>query len=104
MPIITCRDVWKSFRHHTPPKLFRQQMGSWFRKVPGAEFQALKGVSFEVNPAEGLAVIGGNGAGKSTLLSLVTGLATPDRGSLEVKGRVAALLELGSGFHPDLTG
>jgi ABC-type polysaccharide/polyol phosphate transport system ATPase subunit len=53
---------------------------------------------------ESIAVIGGNGAGKSTLLSLVTGLAIPNEGSIHVKGRVAALLELGAGFHPDLTG
>jgi homopolymeric O-antigen transport system ATP-binding protein len=104
MAIITCQDVWKTFRHHTGPKLFREQVASWFRKDPGADFHALKGVSFEVNHAEGLAVIGSNGAGKSTLLSLVTGLAAPSRGRVEVKGRVAALLELGSGFHPDLTG
>ena len=104
MAIITCQDVWKTFRHHTGPKLFREQVASWFRKDPAADFHALKGVSFEVNHAEGLAVIGSNGAGKSTLLSLVTGLAAPSRGRVEVKGRVAALLELGSGFHPDLTG
>jgi ABC-type polysaccharide/polyol phosphate transport system ATPase subunit len=104
MAVITCQDVWKTFRHHTGPKLFREQVASWFRKDPAADFHALRGVSFEVNRAEGLAVIGSNGAGKSTLLSLVTGLAAPNRGTVEVKGRVAALLELGSGFHPDLTG
>jgi len=102
--IITCQDVWKTFRHHTGPKLFRAQLASWFRKDPASQFHALKGVSFEVNRAEGLAVIGSNGAGKSTLLSLVTGLATPNKGTIRVNGRVAALLELGSGFHPDLTG
>jgi ABC-type polysaccharide/polyol phosphate transport system ATPase subunit len=57
-----------------------------------------------VRDGECISIIGGNGAGKSTLLSLVTGLATPNEGSIEVKGRVAALLELGAGFHPDLTG
>ena len=51
-----------------------------------------------------MAVIGPNGAGKSTLLNLATNLCRPDQGSVEVNGRVAALLELGSGFHPDLTG
>ena len=51
-----------------------------------------------------MAVLGSNGAGKSTLLSLVAGLSRPDAGSIAVNGRIAALLELGSGFHPDLTG
>ena len=104
MAMITCQDVWKTFRHHTSPKLLREQLASRFRKDPADEFHALKGVSFKVERAGGLAVIGHNGAGKSTLLSLVTGLAVPDRGTIEVQGRVVALLELGSGFHPDLTG
>ena len=104
MAIITCQDVWKTFRHHAARKLFREQLASWFQRDPASEFHALQGVSFEVNRAQGLAVIGSNGAGKSTLLSLVTGLAAPDQGTIEVDGRVAALLELGSGFHPDLTG
>jgi ABC-type polysaccharide/polyol phosphate transport system ATPase subunit len=57
-----------------------------------------------VEEGESLAVVGPNGAGKSTLLGLVAGLAKPDEGEVSVNGRVAALLELGSGFHPDLTG
>jgi lipopolysaccharide transport system ATP-binding protein len=104
MAIVTCQDVWKTFRHYAGPKIFREQLASWFRKNPATEFTALKGISFQVKHAEGLAVVGSNGAGKSTLLSLVTGLAAPDKGTIEVTGRVAALLELGSGFHPDLTG
>jgi len=67
-------------------------------------FQALKHVSFQLDPGESLAVVGSNGAGKSTLLSLVARLAEPTEGRVTVNGRVAALLELGSGFHPDLTG
>ena len=67
-------------------------------------FYALKEVDLVLEEGDSLAVIGPNGAGKSTLLSLVAGLAWPDEGKVEVNGRVAALLELGSGFHPDLTG
>lgn len=104
MQMITCNSVWKTFHLHTGQKLLRHHLSSWFRNDRQNNFHALKGVSFHVNKGEGLAVIGSNGAGKSTLLSLVTRLAEPDQGSIEVNGRVAALLELGSGFHPDLTG
>ena len=104
MKVITCENVWKTFHLHTGQKLLRHQVASWFGKDPSHDFHALKDVSFQVEKGEGLAVIGSNGAGKSTLLSLVTGLASPDKGSVKVNGRVAALLELGSGFHPDLTG
>src|SRR5215469_2402910 len=101
---IACENVWKTFRLHTHQKLLRQHLTSWFGGGGFTQFDALKGVSFQVAKGEGLAVIGSNGAGKSTLLSIVTGLAKPDKGKVAVNGRVAALLELGSGFHPDLTG
>jgi ABC-type polysaccharide/polyol phosphate transport system ATPase subunit len=67
-------------------------------------FYALKDVSFHLEQGESMAVIGRNGAGKSTLLGVAAGLCEPSEGSVAVRGRVAALLELGSGFHPDLTG
>ena len=67
-------------------------------------FYALKGVSFHLEKGETLGVIGGNGAGKTTLLSVISGLAEPDEGSIAVNGRVAPLMELGSGFHLELTG
>jgi ABC-type polysaccharide/polyol phosphate transport system ATPase subunit len=104
MKIIACENVWKTFRLHTGQKLLRQHVASWLGRDHSHDFHALKGVSFHVEKGEGLAVIGSNGAGKSTLLSLVTGLTAPDKGTVEVNGRVAALLELGSGFHFDLTG
>ena len=104
MKIITCENVWKTFHLHTGRRLLRQHVAAWWGRDRSRDFHALKGVSFQVEKGEGLAVIGSNGAGKSTLLSLVTGLAAPDKGSVKVSGRVAALLELGSGFHPDLTG
>ncbi|MGH8544534.1 MAG: ABC transporter ATP-binding protein, partial [Gammaproteobacteria bacterium] len=68
------------------------------------EFWALKDISFEVKQGDCLGLLGLNGAGKSTLLKLLNGLFLPDKGTITVRGRVGALLELGSGFHPMLTG
>ncbi|MEP6571901.1 MAG: ABC transporter ATP-binding protein [Gemmatimonadota bacterium] len=70
---------------------------------PG-EFWALDDVSFDLGPGESLAIVGRNGAGKSTLLRILYGLIKPDRGEVRLRGRVAALIELGAGFHPLLTG
>ncbi|MBE5870814.1 MAG: ABC transporter ATP-binding protein [Lachnospiraceae bacterium] len=66
--------------------------------------QVLKGISFEVKKGESIGLIGQNGCGKSTTLKLLTRILYPDSGSIELKGRVSSLLELGAGFHPDLTG
>ena len=84
--------------------MLRQRLLHWARAKSRERFYALKNVSFRLEAGEGLAVIGSNGAGKSTLLSLAAGLAKPDTGRIQVNGRMATLLELGTGFHPDLTG
>jgi ABC-type polysaccharide/polyol phosphate transport system ATPase subunit len=102
--VIELEGVSKSFRHGGGAKLLRTHFRELFRKSQGSDFFALRNVSFRVEDGESLAVVGRNGAGKSTLLSLVAGLTDPVEGRIAVKGRVAALLELGAGFHPDLTG
>lgn len=84
--------------------LLRSLLWNPVRSQAEKPFYALKNVSFTIGDGETVGVIGRNGAGKSTLLSLVAGLSYPDAGTVTVQGRVAALLELGSGFHGDLTG
>jgi ABC-type polysaccharide/polyol phosphate transport system ATPase subunit len=85
-------------------------LASWFaflarRPAAGANvLWALKDVSFEVERGETLGLVGVNGAGKSTILKVLSGVTRPTRGSLRIDGRVGALIEVGAGFHPDLTG
>jgi len=104
MGAIQFKQVSKIFHRHTGQKLIRHHFRDWFRRDPEHDFYALKDVSFDIADGENVAVVGRNGAGKSTLLSLVCGLGAPEKGTIEVSGRIAAMLELGSGFHPDLTG
>ena len=96
--------VSKTFRHRSGARLLRGYVRDFLKKRPAGVFYALRNVSFRLESGESMAVVGRNGAGKSTLLSLVAGLAEPSEGRITVEGRIAALLELGSGFHPELTG
>ncbi|RUR42374.1 ABC transporter ATP-binding protein [Vreelandella populi] len=80
-------------------KLIGQEGAKYFK-----EFKALNNVSFEVKKGETVGIIGRNGSGKSTLLQMICGTLTPTQGEIETRGRIAALLELGSGFNPEFTG
>jgi ABC-2 type transport system ATP-binding protein len=78
---------------------------SWIRrKKLSSTFEALRGVDLVINEGESVAILGLNGSGKSTLLKLVSGVMQPDQGEVLTRGRVAGLIEVGAGFHPELSG
>ncbi len=121
--VISVRNLYKEYKlgvigHGT----LHKDLQSWWARVSGKEdpnslisshhnketeersFLALKEISFKVNKGEILGIIGKNGAGKSTLLKIISRITTPTKGEIKIKGRVGSLLEVGTGFHPELTG
>lgn len=119
-PVISVQGISKAYRIWESPAsrltaplmesaatLFPGVLGQGLKARAGRsyrDFWALKDISFEVKKGESVGIIGRNGSGKSTLLQIIAGTMQPTEGSVKVKGRVAALLELGSGFNPEFTG
>ncbi len=126
-PIITVENVWKKYRlGNTNAGSLKEEVHQLWKRhlrkdkntatagvagdnllsgtAPDRYFWALKNINFEVNPGEVLGIIGKNGAGKSTLLKLLSRISKPTRGTIRGYGRVASMLEVGTGFHEELTG
>ena len=101
---ISIKGVSKCFEMYDKPFHRLLQMFSSGRKTFAKEFRAVQDINIEVRRGECVGIIGRNGAGKSTLLQMIAGTLQPTSGTIEVRGRVAALLELGSGFNPNFTG
>mgnify|MGYP001817280787 CR=1 FL=1 len=111
---IVADQVWKKFHRGEVHDSLRDLIPAVARRMTGRavkrdelgsdDFWSVRDVSFRVEAGEALGIIGPNGAGKSTTLRILTGIMRPDRGSVQIRGRLRALIEVAAGFHPDLTG
>jgi len=100
--LIEVKNLWKIFKLYQKPSDRLKEL--LLRKNYHIDFAALKGVSFSIKNGEVLGIVGPNGSGKSTLLKILTGVIFPDKGEVKVKGKIAGILELGTGFNFELTG
>ena len=101
---IEVHDIKKSFRVYLDKGRTLKELVLFSKRRKYEERQVLQGISFEVKKGEALGLIGHNGCGKSTTLKLLTRIMYPDSGTIEMRGRVSSLIELGAGFHPDMSG
>ena len=102
--IVELSGVSKRYRLYDEPRQRLWEAFPFLPSDPCREFWALRDISFSVEPGESIAIIGSNGSGKSTLLGCIAGTLSPTAGEIQVNGRVAALLELGTGFNPEFSG
>lgn len=102
--MIHVNDISKVYHLYDSPTDRLKEALSPFRKSYHKDFYALKNIGLHIKDGESVGIIGMNGSGKSTLLKIITGVLTPTTGSIQVNGKISALLELGSGFNPEFTG
>ncbi len=101
---IKINDVYKSFRVYSDRGYSLKEILLFSKRRKYRKHQVINGISFRVKKGEAIGLVGHNGCGKSTLLKMLTRIMYPDSGDIEIKGRVSSLIELGAGFHPDMSG
>jgi ABC-2 type transport system ATP-binding protein len=104
MVVIDIKNIYKSFKIYKDKAFSLKERVLFRNRSKHSRHMVLNGLDIQIHSGEVVGLIGENGCGKSTLLKLMTRIMYPDSGTITVKGRVSSLLELGAGFHPDLTG